>query len=211
MTEALKHHHRHYHPNIQRWMLFVDGENFTIRAQDIAKEKGLELIQGDYYEPDVYVWPSLMLQVEIIIDGLLKKAPIRSYYYTSVVGDDNRVNEIKNRLWRIGFHPEVFKKIKGRKSKGVDITLTKDVLSHAFLNNYDLAVLLAGDADYLPLINEIKRIGKLVYLVFHEDAIVDENLIRAADLYEGISIHRFELSNQKGILKKDKLPSKKKI
>lgn len=211
MTKALKEHHRHYHPNVQRWMLFVDGENFTIRAQDIAKEKGLELIQGAYHEPDVYVWPSLMFQVEIIINGLLKKAPIRSYYYTSVVGDDNRVDEIKNSLWRIGFHPEVFKKTKGRRSKGVDITLTKDVLSHAFLNNYDLAVLIAGDADYLPLINEVKRIGKLVYLVFHEDAIVNEDLIRAVDLYERISIRRFELAKQKRILRKDKLQNKKKI
>jgi uncharacterized LabA/DUF88 family protein len=70
-------------------------------------------------------------------------------------------------LRALQFDPQVFKKDSGSaKSKGVDITLTKDVLSHAFFNNYDQAVLVAGDADYVPLIHEVKRLGKNVYVAF---------------------------------------------
>jgi hypothetical protein len=29
-----------------RWMLFVDGENFTIRAQKFAQENGITLVEG---------------------------------------------------------------------------------------------------------------------------------------------------------------------
>ena len=66
----------------------------------------------------------------------------------------------------MGFHGEVFKKEKhNQKSKGVDITLARDFLANAFMNNYD-AVLIAGDADYLPIVNEAKRMGKLVYIIF---------------------------------------------
>ena len=34
-----------------------------------------------------------------------------------------------------------------RRSKGVDIILTKDMLSHAFPGNFDAALLVAGDGD----------------------------------------------------------------
>jgi len=31
-------------------MLFVDGENFTIRAQEVAQRNGISLTEGDYYK-----------------------------------------------------------------------------------------------------------------------------------------------------------------
>jgi len=178
--------HRHYHDRIQRWMLFVDGENLTIRAQEIAKGKGIEVQNGPYFQKDTYIWPELMVQMQIILRGTKISPPLRSYYYTSVVGDDAKLSEIRTLLWRIGFHPEVFKKHKNRKSKGVDITLTKDILFHAFMDNYDMAVLVTGDADYLPVIEEIKRQGKILYLVFLEETEMDQNLILSADMFETI-------------------------
>ena len=44
------------------------------------------------------------------------------------------------------------------RAKGVDIALTKDLLSHAFLDNYDAVVLVAGDGDYVPVVEELKRL-----------------------------------------------------
>ena len=34
------------------------------------------------------------------------------------------------------------------------------------LDNYDAAVLIAGDSDYVPLVEEVKRRGKVVYVGF---------------------------------------------
>jgi uncharacterized LabA/DUF88 family protein len=83
------------------------------------------------------------------------------------VGSDPDLYAVRESLWRIGFAPEVFKRDSGQtKAKGVDIALTKDMLSHAFRGNYEAAVLVAGDGDYLPLIEEVKRLGKLVYVAF---------------------------------------------
>jgi len=80
----------------------------------------------------------------------------RANYYTATRGNGTDV-EVKEALWQIGFDPHVFSKQKTAKSKGVDITLTRDVLSHAFRGNYDIAVLYAGDKDYVPLVEEVKR------------------------------------------------------
>jgi len=148
-------------------MMFVDGENLTIRAKALAAKGEVELWEGRFYLPDIFVW----------IPGLAATAPVpgiklnvqaeatRSYYYTSLRGDSPKLDSAREALWGIGFQPEVFKKDR-EKTKGVDITLTKDVLSHAFLDNYDIAVLVAGDGDYVPLVDEVKRLGKQVCVAF---------------------------------------------
>jgi uncharacterized LabA/DUF88 family protein len=173
-------------------MLFVDGENFTIRAQRLAQQHALALTPGSHYEPDVFVWlPAVpaTLALTNVGDHLVKvqRTAIRSYYYTSAVGDDTYIGHVRARLWDLGFHPEVFKKsAKHNKTKGVDIALTKDVLSHAFLGNYQVALLVAGDADYVPLVQEVKRLGKLVYVAFFEDDAIAQDLRLAADRFFGM-------------------------
>ncbi len=46
--------------------------------------------------------------------------------------------------------------------KGVDIQLTTDLLTHSFKNNYDVAVLVAGDSDYVGALQAVKDNGKNV-------------------------------------------------
>jgi uncharacterized LabA/DUF88 family protein len=61
-------------------------------------------------------------------------------------------------------------KLKGDfKALEARIALTKDMLANAFNNNYDVAVLVTGDGDYVPVVEEVKRLGKTVYLTFFED------------------------------------------
>lgn len=154
----------------RRWMLFVDGENFTMRAQECAKKHGILLKKGQYYEPNIFAWiPYLVGRRSIVPHApiTIQNSATRAYYYTSAVGDERKLQSVRQTLWELGFQAEVFKKDKqSTKSKGVDIALAKDFLSNAFLNNYDVAVLIAGDADYVPMVSEVKRLGKLVYVIF---------------------------------------------
>ncbi len=161
--------------NSDRWMMFVDGENLTIRAKEALPAKALEEVNSgrfpQYYERDVFLWvpytsdarsPQLST-VHVPESGFLA---IRSYFYTSVVGDDDKLDDIRLRLKALQFEPRVFKKSKERASKGVDITLTKDMLAHCYHDHFDYAVLCTGDQDYIPLIDEVKRHGKRVILWF---------------------------------------------
>ena len=150
-----------------RWMLFVDGENLTIRAQEFAKARDCNLADlGDRYLKDVFVWLPHCGWLTPFIFPVHVNA-IRAYYYTSVGGDDDKIVQVRQALRYLGFDPQVFKKYSGQqKSKGVDVTLTEDMLSHAYSNNYDAAVLVAGDGDYVPLLEEIKRRGKNLFVAF---------------------------------------------
>ncbi len=46
--------------------------------------------------------------------------------------------------------------------KGVDIQLATDMITHSFKNNYDVAVLVAGDNDYVGALQAVKDNGKNV-------------------------------------------------
>lgn len=171
-------------PHQRRWMMFIDGENFTMRAQKLAEKNSLVLSEGQYHLKDVFLWLPGVPPTADLTNGHIRLQPnaIRSFYYTSVTGDDQKLNGVKNTLRELGFHPEVFKK-RYDKSKGVDITLSKDLLSHAFFDNYDVAVLIAGDGDYVPLVQEVKRHGKVVYVSFFEDEGLSKELWMASDFY----------------------------
>ncbi|GBC88741.1 hypothetical protein HRbin13_00869 [bacterium HR13] len=46
--------------------------------------------------------------------------------------------------------------------KEVDIMLATDMLSMAYMNTYDTAVLISGDSDFSYTVEEVQRIGKRV-------------------------------------------------
>jgi hypothetical protein len=166
-------------------MLFVDGENFTIRGQEFAKAHGIPLLAGRVWAPDSFLWiPEFSPQVQPMAFTGVRPAytPVRAYYYTSVRGDAARQDEIRERLRRLLFDAKVFARPDGdRKAKGVDISLTKDALSHAFQGHYQIAVWIAGDGDYLPLVEELKRLGKIVCTVFFAEQGLSPRLVAASD------------------------------
>jgi len=54
----------------------------------------------------------------------------------------------------------------------MDVEITIDALHN--INKYDTAVLLSGDADFLPLVNYLKNCGKKVYIFSSKDNISHE-------------------------------------
>ena len=150
-----------------RWMTFVDGENFTLQGEKLAKEEGVNLIAGRFWRPGDFLWapkiddrewrhqpqthPPTIGSSSLYLGyaGVpLEEHGIRATYYTAVQGDDAALESTTDVLSDLGFDPCVFKKPKGRPSKGVDITLTRDVLAHAFRGNFEVLILVAGDADW---------------------------------------------------------------
>jgi len=46
--------------------------------------------------------------------------------------------------------------------KGVDVNIAADMLSNAFDNTYDTAILVSEDGDFVPVVREVKRLRKRV-------------------------------------------------
>src|SRR6266571_1330798 len=97
------------------WMLFVDGENLAIRAKALADSLGRILKPGPHYMQDVYIWFSggqRGSSREHVDAGRLNLMPqsLRSYYYTSVQGDEDKLRTVRQSLAELSFAPVVFKK-----------------------------------------------------------------------------------------------------
>ena len=65
--------------------------------------------------------------------------------------------------------------------KGVDIQLATDMITHSFKNNYDVAVLVAGDNDYVGALQSVKDNGKHVEVALFGKERTSRQLRVAAD------------------------------
>ena len=75
-----------------------------------------------------------------------------------------------------------------RLSKGVDISLARDFLGHAYKDDFDAAVLVAGDADFVPLVEDVKRLGKQVFVLFFLSQGLGVELRRHSDAYYNFEV-----------------------
>jgi uncharacterized LabA/DUF88 family protein len=145
-------------------MLFVDGENFAMRFGEMLGDRHLNALQvsgGLWYEPDVALWAQ-NLNPQPQFTGVRL---VRRHFYTSVPGGGERIARIEQWLKDRGFEaPRVFHRDKNRGSKQVDISLTTEMLTHAHRKHYDTAILIAGDADYCPLVRAVKAEGARVHV-----------------------------------------------
>lgn len=193
-------------------MIFVDGENFTIRGQDLAKAAGITLIHGKYWEPDTFLWFPNMHGEFPTFSGTAWNAQHggadiraqRSYYYTAIAGDERKLRKTRLAIRELGFEPNVFKKVKGTKSKGVDVSLTTALVSHAYRHSYEVAYLLAGDGDYVPMVEEAKRAGRRVVVAFFEKHGLNPELRIAADHFIDLTdpLERWWKAEHDGIAKR---------
>ena len=68
----------------------------------------------------------------------------------------------------------------------VDISIATTMMVHASRGNMDVAVLVAGDEDYVPLVQALKTEGCQVILWFLQDGL-SPHLSRAADYFFDLS------------------------
>ena len=157
------------------WMMFVDGENLAIQGQKVPRLAGVELMEGPFHQQDTFLWVpenthSGFLRNLAGLSGLPPPSPTQSHYYTSAVATDRELQSLSRVVREAGFAPHIFKKpSKAEKSKGVDISLARDLLVHGFEGGFSYALLIAGDQDYLPLLQELQRRRLAVFVSFFEN------------------------------------------
>ena len=74
---------------------------------------------------------------------------------------------------------------KDNKEKCTDINIATGLLTKAFHNSYDVALLFSGDRDYKKVVREIRRMGKIVGIVTPDGDAKDN----ANDLARNVDFH----------------------
>lgn len=152
-------------------MIFIDGENLLNRFETMYAEEGSRMNTSVHYAKGRFVWhPDLAEK--------FKTCLVRITYYTAFSGDTPAIEQLESEIARIRYIkresevkrdaslvPAVFKKErKSSKTKSVDINLTTDLLRSAYNDSLDRAVLISGDGDYLPVVKDVMRQGKEVWV-----------------------------------------------
>ena len=166
-----------------RAILFIDGENLTIRYQAMLTAGRIAKAKF-HHRPNVYLWTDRILEN----DNFRLEKVIRTYYYTSMVGSDQDIVDVKRTLASFVFSsrgddggiesqvvPVVFKKPRqSQKTRNVDIQVVIDVMRFAFTDEVERVYLVSGDGDYLPLLDEVMRRGKQVEVLALSDGLNDK-------------------------------------
>lgn len=110
---------------------------------------------------------------------------------------ERRMTSQKREMERLSSHYFLETKLKplqySRKNavfqKGVDVQLAVDLVSNAYLNNYDIAVLFSGDIDLYESVKLVKTLGKQV-IIFSHNHLMAKGMVKICDFYK--DFHRLE-------------------
>ncbi|MEJ5339708.1 MAG: NYN domain-containing protein [Aquificaceae bacterium] len=143
--------------NYERVLIFIDGSNLfhAIRYMNIKidYQKLVEFLREDRRLIRAYFYGAVPQEKDI-----KKNSPEwESYLRQRRFLEELSLQGIKVKLAKLRRLPS------GEYiEKEVDIMLATDMLSMAYMNTYDTAVLVSGDSDFSYTVEEVQRIGKRV-------------------------------------------------
>ena len=139
-----------------RVMVFIDGSNLYHSLKSLFKRTDIEM-------------------GKLATKLLDRRRLIRVYYYNARVGRKEEPDRFQRQsaFFNSVSSTPYFELKLGRLvyvnwphappyEKGGDIQLATDLLTHSFKNNYDVAILVAGDSDYFGALQAVKDNGKNV-------------------------------------------------
>jgi len=159
----------------ERVMIFIDGSNLYHSLKNIFGRTDLDI--GKFCRT---------------LSGRRKLA--RIYYYNAKVGFKEEPERYKHQqAFFAGINAIPYSELRlGRLvytnwpsvppyEKGIDVQLATDMISHSFRNNYDVAILIGGDNDFVGALQAVKDNGKHVEVALFGKKGSSYQLRRVAD------------------------------
>ena len=154
--------------------IFIDGSNFYHSLEKSFRTAKIDLKKFSYFFSSY---------------GEIKKI----IYYTAALnisenpkeyGKQQKFLSIIKRVPNLEVFLGRLEKRKNTKvEKGVDVKLAVDLVTNAFRDNYDLAIIVSNDSDFVPAIQESQKFGKQVWNInfpktqsYHLNQICDKTI-----------------------------------
>lgn len=164
-------------------MIFIDASNFTHGLERHLKGK------IDHHKPHAEIFPIVRRLLDKFCNDCGDAAQlakfVRAYWFASY--RDDGPDDLAEALVKHMLEPRLFKQERKRRTrgeKGVDMALGLELITNAFHKNFEIGVLVAGDADYVGLVGEAKRYGQRIYgAYFEQDPALSKKLRRSFDRF----------------------------
>ena len=160
--------------------LFVDGENFPHKVEDVFKEEGIDKSTIDFASIDIQHLVRNVLKDFNIKTKLVYAARLTEHRETIKKSKELILiqRRLKTNLEKQGFEFIIAGNVRAQvidgksprtifREKGVDVRIAVDLVSLACDGKMDTAIICSSDSDLQPAIAELKkRKIKVVYLGF---------------------------------------------
>jgi len=155
----------------KRVMVFIDFRNIYNSCLNFA---GTEKLRMDLFRLTQILVGSRDLVGAYVFDASMKGSM------------DLETKKMHDKLSDIGFRvvnrESIVKRDNGYEQKEVDVSLACEMLEHALLNHFDIAIVVSGDRDFVPVMQKVQAAGKRVEVAAFENVYSDE-CKRTADVY----------------------------
>jgi uncharacterized LabA/DUF88 family protein len=188
---------------MQRTMCFIDYQNFNIELMNHYRLHNQTLKSINYSLLARNINEIIPMESQVIktylfaskpCDELMQLPKFQKYYdwlesiknhpYFEVIEGRQEIRTI-NRIQYDVHDPDTYTTIE----KGTDVNMSVQMISKAFQNAYDIAILVSGDTDYIPIVKTLHQIGKTVVLATfpHQNVnkyknLYDQNIILYNDI-----------------------------
>lgn len=156
----------------KRVMVFIDFRNIYDSCRNFA---GTDKVRMDLFRLTQILVGSRDLVGAYVFDASLKGASM-----------DPETRRIHDKLSDIGFRvmnrESMVKRDGDYVQKEVDVSLACEMLEHALLNHFDIAIVVSGDRDFVPVMQKVQAAGKRVEVAAFDNVYSDE-CKRTADVY----------------------------
>ena len=164
----------HSHNIPAKTMIFIDGGYLKKWIKD-----------GWNTEPEKFPFGTFVfIMVEKALIKLEHATIIRMYFYDGLADtSDNEYEEQKKFFDHLETDFPNFEVRRGRlirdgdggfRQKGVDVLMGIDMVDKANQNQYEIAIVVAGDLDHLEAIQTVKRKGKQVFGIYYKGSTSEE-------------------------------------
>ncbi len=166
---------------MEQTILFIDGENFTYKIEEVLKGKNIKKEKVDIASLDFNKLFELPLKDFKISRKIFYSAKLHFYPETKDKSIEliNNQRKLKNNLIKQGFEFIMAGNVRGQKvtvdhkakiifrEKGVDVRIAVDLVTLACDKHLKTAILCSSDSDLQPAVKEAKKRGtEVVYLGF---------------------------------------------
>jgi len=160
----------------ERVQIFIDGANFY---------KALESERGGDVGIDYGKFASDLVGGRKLVRTNIYISTLKPEYESpdSIKKQDTFIYALQGTPFiTVRKRPLRYKGKKRDREKGIDILCATDMLSQAYVNGYDSMILVSGDGDFAPVLDEIKKMGKRVENAFFKE-IRSEALRQTCDVF----------------------------
>ncbi|MDO9598822.1 MAG: NYN domain-containing protein [Azoarcus sp.] len=185
------------------------GEDASLSEATFCHSRGLE---GSYPDPGPVLRHRSEFQFfwdtsygRMLRGPIERRAMAKVYYFGAVQGDEDAIHNAAVYMRSNGCTPMLVREAKQlalrrhdrrqqrkliEKPKGVDSLLVARLLDDAYRGNFDACVLLTSDADFIPAIEIVQRLGKPVLVFGFESGLSERSkLLHVPDVFLDLDPH----------------------